>query len=57
MLSGAAILAVGAVTLIRAGRAGPARVARLGWQVEALGTALLGIGWVLGLVASGLAAR
>jgi len=57
VLAGAIVLAVGIVALIRAGRAGRAPVARLGWQVEAVGTAVLGIGWVLGLVASGLGAR
>ncbi|MCI0584041.1 MAG: UbiA family prenyltransferase [Chloroflexi bacterium] len=30
--------------------------ARLGWQIEAVGTAILGIGWVLALVHSGLVA-
>jgi len=69
VLAGMATLAAGVVALVRAGQAGQAgradqagqaghvRVARLGWQVEAVGTAVLGIGWVLGLVASGFGAR
>lgn len=53
--TGGIVLAVGIVALVRAG-AGRSVAARLAWQVEALGTAGLGIGWLLALVDSGLVA-
>jgi len=53
---GAGTLATGVATLVRAGTGSHARAARLGWQTEAVGTAVLAIGWVLALVGSGLVA-
>jgi 4-hydroxybenzoate polyprenyltransferase len=51
---GAATLAAGVVTLARVGEGSRGGLGRLGWQVEAVGTAILGIGWVLALAGSGL---
>jgi 4-hydroxybenzoate polyprenyltransferase len=56
VLAGALILALGIALLGRAGYGGSPGLGRLGWQIEALGTAMLGIGWVLALVASGAGA-
>ena len=53
---GAATLTAGVVTLSRAGEASRGGLGRLAWQVEAVGTAILGIGWVLALAGSGLVA-
>jgi chlorophyll synthase len=52
VITGSAVLASGAALVAAA--TNPARVAlaRLGWQFEAIGVALLGIGWVLAFVAS-----
>lgn len=52
VITGSAVLATGAVTMaVATSPAGVAR-ARLGWQTEAIGVALLAIGWVLAFVAS-----
>jgi 4-hydroxybenzoate polyprenyltransferase len=53
VIAGAAALGAGIVTVARAAGSG---LARLGWQVEAVGTTVLGVGWVVGLVGSGVGA-
>ena len=53
VIAGAALLAVGVATVARAAGSD---LARLGWQVEAVGIAVLGIGWVVALVGSGVGA-
>ncbi|TAJ99035.1 MAG: hypothetical protein EPO36_13545 [Chloroflexota bacterium] len=60
--AGIATLGTGVAGMVvaRTGRAEgvarAARRARLAWQVEAVGTATVGVGWVLALVASGIVA-
>jgi len=51
VIAGAATLAAGIATVARAAASD---LARVGWQVEAVGTAVLGIGWVVALAGSGL---
>ncbi|MEW5991957.1 MAG: UbiA family prenyltransferase, partial [Chloroflexota bacterium] len=62
---GAAVLGLGIATTLRAtaagspgspGSRGSPGAARLAWQTEAVGTAILGIGWTLAFVGSGLGA-
>jgi 4-hydroxybenzoate polyprenyltransferase len=56
VLGGAATLGLGIAGLAWSGGGAATGRGRLAWQVEATGTALLGIGWVLALVGSGLGA-
>lgn len=52
-LAGAIVLGLGMAALLSAGSgAGEAR-ARLGWQVEAVGTALLGAAWAMAIAGAG----
>ncbi len=50
---GAAVLGLGVVALFRAGAPGRGGLARPGWQVEAVGAALMGVGWLAALAESG----
>lgn len=51
VLAGAGVLATGIAAIGMASTPARASAARLGWQVEAIGVALLGIGWVIAFVA------
>jgi 4-hydroxybenzoate polyprenyltransferase len=53
VIAGAATVGAGIAIVARGAGSG---LARVGWQVEAVGTAILGIGWVVALVRSGLGA-
>jgi 4-hydroxybenzoate polyprenyltransferase len=53
---GEAVLGLGVAALFRAGPPGRAGLARPGWQVEAIGAALIGVGWLVALAGSGLGA-
>ena len=53
VIAGAATVGAGIATV---GRAAGSDLARVGWQVEAVGIAVLGIGWVVALVGSGVGA-
>ena len=57
VIAGAATLAAGIATVARAAGSDLAKGGRLGWQVEAVGTAILGIGWVVALAESGVGGR
>jgi 4-hydroxybenzoate polyprenyltransferase len=52
VLAGAVVLATGIVAMALASTPARATVARSGWQVEAIGVALMGIGWVVAFVAN-----